>query len=279
MKTDKCGCTVTVYGAGIAGLTVAHELAERGWEVRVVEPGRGYRPAPEPVVDMAIGGMARTQYVGLPSDKDDHKPKPRRCNDLHLGQQLPRPAEMTITVHSEDECISDDEAAKIDRRLKWCLDRGLNVQKVLVHGNADNVADAEARARKVKAVFARLFVAHRPEFVLPPIGTCKLEPFVSAVTEDTHVPEPEEELVCTIDSSKPWGVTLRRSDEPTGSRSLKPFEFIERLSTKSLRIRVESGSPIHGSNDRAPALRLRRIENGRHALLLRQLPRGIRRVA
>ncbi|XXX77454.1 NAD(P)-binding protein [Sorangium sp. So ce134] len=53
--------TVNVFGAGIAGLTVAHELAERGFVVRVIEQDtcldrHGRRR-------IAMGGVARTQYA------------------------------------------------------------------------------------------------------------------------------------------------------------------------------------------------------------------------
>jgi uncharacterized protein with NAD-binding domain and iron-sulfur cluster len=53
--------SVTIFGAGVAGLTVAHELAGRGFDVEVWEP--------EPDVlyprsnRCAVGGMARTQYA------------------------------------------------------------------------------------------------------------------------------------------------------------------------------------------------------------------------
>jgi hypothetical protein len=54
--------TVTVYGAGIAGLTAAHELMERGFRVRVVECD--HAPGPDGRVGPALGGLARSQYVG-----------------------------------------------------------------------------------------------------------------------------------------------------------------------------------------------------------------------
>ncbi|MEZ4469697.1 MAG: NAD(P)-binding protein [bacterium] len=60
--------TVTVFGAGIAGLTAAHELAERGFRVQVVEKERAavaHGPA-QPLV----GGMARTQWA-IEADNDD----------------------------------------------------------------------------------------------------------------------------------------------------------------------------------------------------------------
>jgi hypothetical protein len=51
---------VHIFGAGIAGLTAAHELAIRGFDVHVYESAkvldsRGYKA-------LAIGGLARTQY-------------------------------------------------------------------------------------------------------------------------------------------------------------------------------------------------------------------------
>jgi hypothetical protein len=51
---------VTVFGAGIAGLTAAHELVERGFQVQVWEPARDER-RPERGCD--VGGLARTQWV------------------------------------------------------------------------------------------------------------------------------------------------------------------------------------------------------------------------
>lgn len=50
--------TVYVFGAGIAGLTAAHELAERGFKVVVIEAETDYED-PE---KCAVGGMARSQW-------------------------------------------------------------------------------------------------------------------------------------------------------------------------------------------------------------------------
>jgi hypothetical protein len=55
--------TVTVFGAGVTGLTVAHELVERGFRVQVWEPETDPRL---PERGAYVGGMARTQWASLP---------------------------------------------------------------------------------------------------------------------------------------------------------------------------------------------------------------------
>jgi hypothetical protein len=55
---------VNVYGAGIAGLTAAHELMIRGFKVRIVESD--FAMDPEGNEGPAIGGLARNQYLEAP---------------------------------------------------------------------------------------------------------------------------------------------------------------------------------------------------------------------
>lgn len=54
-----CRTAVTVFGAGVAGLTVAHELVERGFRVQVWEPTWDPRGRER---GCAVGGMARSQW-------------------------------------------------------------------------------------------------------------------------------------------------------------------------------------------------------------------------
>lgn len=51
-----------IFGAGITGLTAAHELVERGFEVYVVEPTDDPWEPDLP----AVGGVARTQWATIP---------------------------------------------------------------------------------------------------------------------------------------------------------------------------------------------------------------------
>ena len=59
--------TVAVFGAGVAGLTAAHELAERGFAVTVYEAMEDERHTFNPPLPGAkpvrLGGMAATQFV------------------------------------------------------------------------------------------------------------------------------------------------------------------------------------------------------------------------
>jgi len=52
---------VAVFGAGIAGLTAAHELIERGFRVQVFEEAEP-SPLDPPGFPCAVGGVARTQW-------------------------------------------------------------------------------------------------------------------------------------------------------------------------------------------------------------------------
>ncbi len=68
---------VVVFGAGIAGLTAAHELAERNFRVTVIDPdlreGNFYGTTPDDD-NPGLGGMARTQWCYLYNRAD--KPHP-----------------------------------------------------------------------------------------------------------------------------------------------------------------------------------------------------------
>jgi glycine/D-amino acid oxidase-like deaminating enzyme len=58
---------VTIFGAGIAGLTAAHELIERGFEVHVIEK----QPSPTEEYACQVGGMAANQLSRVKIDLED----------------------------------------------------------------------------------------------------------------------------------------------------------------------------------------------------------------
>ena len=63
------GKRVAVFGAGMGGLAVAHELVKHGFDVEVYEPSA------------EIGGKARSQYVAAP-------PASRLSRQTHRRQKL-----------------------------------------------------------------------------------------------------------------------------------------------------------------------------------------------
>src|SRR5437773_1480964 len=63
-KSRSLSPTVTIFGAGIAGLSAAHELIERGFSVQVVEPTR----SPDEEYGMEVGGLARNQFGRVPEN-------------------------------------------------------------------------------------------------------------------------------------------------------------------------------------------------------------------
>ena len=66
------GRRVAVLGGGVAGLTAAHELAERGFHVTVYEPtALGGKARSIPVPDTAGGGSAQHRLVGTFPDSPD----------------------------------------------------------------------------------------------------------------------------------------------------------------------------------------------------------------
>ena len=68
--SDQFGARVTVFGGGIAGLTAAHELVERGFDVLVVErQPAGVATREE---NVQVGGLARTQWDGVEAFEQPH---------------------------------------------------------------------------------------------------------------------------------------------------------------------------------------------------------------
>ncbi|TMQ08115.1 MAG: FAD-dependent oxidoreductase [Deltaproteobacteria bacterium] len=74
---------VVVIGAGVAGMTAAHELVERGYEVEVVEMAPDLHDSKRP----RLGGMARTAWARVPSPRFQ---APLRFRSAELVRPMPR---------------------------------------------------------------------------------------------------------------------------------------------------------------------------------------------
>jgi hypothetical protein len=89
-KTDKSHGRVYVYGGGVAGMTAAHELAIRGFEVHLYE--RQEALGPQGMMEMpAVGGLARTQYFALAEEQKLY---------YHVRKE---PGEETLPVDADEE--------------------------------------------------------------------------------------------------------------------------------------------------------------------------------
>jgi hypothetical protein len=113
VKFENNKTQVAVFGAGIAGLTAAHELVERGFQVEV------YEKVPPSVVDLAsgcsvacaVGGMARTQWSRVERPKDGVQP-PRPPG--HAAQALTVWLPQLILFAEHTASLSDVAGETID---------------------------------------------------------------------------------------------------------------------------------------------------------------------
>jgi uncharacterized protein with NAD-binding domain and iron-sulfur cluster len=79
---------VTIFGAGVAGMTAAHELVERGFQVQVWEKHADERRLGG---GCDVGGMARTQWaaVNWPTEQDATRIQQNVNRDLSQRRALP----------------------------------------------------------------------------------------------------------------------------------------------------------------------------------------------
>lgn len=144
---------VTIFGAGVAGLTVAHELAVRGFDVEVWEPA----PDPaNPANVCAVGGMARTQYATV--------------NDpVSPSSAIPaRPDRALRLVPAPDVRIAFSPwSAELDGAAKWEIERfavlllsdDLRRFDVEIHGWPGSAGDRQLAQARADAVEKALVAA------------------------------------------------------------------------------------------------------------------------
>lgn len=104
--------TVTIFGAGIAGLTAAHELSERGFTVFV------YEAEPDPrseTGDCQVGGMARSQWRRIDvSESAGSPPSMKRLEPIVMLRER-------VLFDENSAALSDEaksELSKVVEKLK-----------------------------------------------------------------------------------------------------------------------------------------------------------------
>ncbi|WP_437899295.1 FAD-dependent oxidoreductase [Sorangium sp. So ce124] len=168
-RGDRGGRHVTIYGAGIAGLTVAHELAERGFSVRVVECEKAYDRRGQ--LHMAVGGVARTHYAAARCD-DASERQPIWCQsdlrpaDARLDPSRNHLVTLEIRFAKGDPWLSEMERGKLMRQLDWCLSTLQEARKVEIEGYDDSDSRggstelAQSRAEAVRDIVREVVRFH-----------------------------------------------------------------------------------------------------------------------
>lgn len=156
-QSDSGPITVNVFGAGVSGLTVAHELAERGFRVRVIE--RDAALDRHGHAGIAVGGVARTQYGVAPAAAgEDRAPPGRACASgkdeagiaaLRAVSEVRRrrmvPLHVPFEPGSDRLAEPDIEGLResLRRLVDFLADRGVDCRvSVTGYGDADDDASA-----------------------------------------------------------------------------------------------------------------------------------------
>lgn len=168
MKTEeRASRPITIFGAGIAGLTAAHELVMRGFTVQIIDKdyNEECRPRAPDVVDRGIGGMARSQWAISANGPLNG----RYLNRLWCSRELlhDRVLRFETTKEGEDVPVDPD-------RAKLLLDelvRGSNALKkaglspagiaIIVPLRDDAELDKDGRVRYIRAELAKRKVSKK----------------------------------------------------------------------------------------------------------------------
>ena len=167
-----------VYGAGVAGLTAAHELVERGWRVAVIERAGALEGRP----DCDVGGLAASQAAYQPLDPG---------GPLRPAIVAPDLADRPLRCVGGAAALTDTSArhlACLAARLRAAADaQGLSKLAIEVTGRADPghrpAGGASARGGPLDLALARARAAADALSAL-------LEPGASAAPFRTQLADP-----------------------------------------------------------------------------------------
>ncbi|MCP3100719.1 NAD(P)-binding protein [Myxococcus sp. K15C18031901] len=159
--------SVTIFGAGIAGLTAAHELVVRGFDVTVVEPGpTGGLEGP-----MQVGGMARTQYAIAPvpapgSNAEGPTPaRPARQGEGPAGSGL---FPVDVAFSPDKSTLGPEAREALDKVVEWfAQDENRRATGVSLHPPARLPSSKEGRRGLERLARVRDYLTQHPRHPLP----------------------------------------------------------------------------------------------------------------
>jgi hypothetical protein len=140
---------VTIFGAGIAGLTAAHELVMRGFTVEIIDAEYNDQRT-DSTLDRGIGGMARSQWAIALNDTISGDIMKR----LWSGAELLR--DVTLVCDNANNPVNlpawDAAIAQLDKTLSAILAAGeiASVLKIAVHGITTAQLATHPGAQKIK---------------------------------------------------------------------------------------------------------------------------------
>ena len=121
--------SVTIFGAGVAGLTAAHELVERGFKVEVIDPDIR-EEIHNQTLGRGIGGMARSQWAGVIEGLPSKEPV--------AAGNIPR-LDTAADLLLDEVIVFDEKLAPVDGwRTSQLLDRAAALIKRVVDAAAND---------------------------------------------------------------------------------------------------------------------------------------------
>lgn len=200
---------VLVIGAGVTGLTAAHELAERGFHVQVVERMRHN----ERGGSVWVGGVAASQFARIPFPGDDDK-RGDECEMVRTRPERTLPWVVSFRPDSDEvlpvaaQAVIDQNEHNVreiaERIQSWLADRVAGAPPIRVQARAAvrglplDPTLAPRRARSAHAALSlwldHLGVANNGPGVAPDDAVHQVQ-ISEAIESDTSPSTPEKDAI------------------------------------------------------------------------------------